>query len=59
MTLFRSLPRSLSRPLAWTVVLAWVLNMGLLVKRSYVDAGPLSLAADLARYGTAAQWRGV
>jgi len=45
--------------LAWAVVLAWVLNMGLLVKRSYVDAGPLSLAADLARYGTAAQWRGV
>jgi len=57
--LFRPLPRSLSRPLAWTLVLAWLLDMGLLVKRAYVDAGPLSLAADLARYGTAAQWRGV
>ena len=29
------------------------------MKRAYVDTGPLSLAADLARYGTSAQWKGV
>ncbi len=32
--------------------------MGVLIQRSYLQASP-NLATDLARYGTAAQWRGV
>jgi hypothetical protein len=57
--LLRPLPRWLSRPLAWSILAAWVLQMGLLVNRSYLQASQVSLAADLARYGTAAQWKGV
>lgn len=38
--------------------LAWGATIGLLVHRSYVQASA-SLATDLARYGTGAQWRGV
>jgi transglutaminase-like putative cysteine protease len=33
--------------------------MGLLLHRSYLQAAPVSLAADLARYGSGAQWKGV
>lgn len=33
--------------------------MAVLVNRSYVQAASTSLATDLARYGSAAQWRGV
>ena len=33
--------------------------MGVLIDRSYLQASPVNLATDLARYGTAAQWRGV
>ena len=33
--------------------------MGLLAQRSYLQASGANLATDLARYGTAAQWRGV
>lgn len=33
--------------------------MAILVQRSYAVARPENLATDLARYGTAAQWRGV
>jgi transglutaminase-like putative cysteine protease len=33
--------------------------MGLLAQRAYLQASGVSLATDLARYGTAAQWRGV
>ena len=33
--------------------------MGVLINRSYLQASPVNLATDLARYGTAAQWRGV
>lgn len=33
--------------------------MAVMINRSYLQAAPVSLAADLARYGTAAQWRGV
>jgi transglutaminase-like putative cysteine protease len=57
--LLRPLPRALSRPLAWCIVAAWLVQMGVLVNRSYLQASPVSLAADLARYGTAAQWKGV
>lgn len=59
MRLLRPLPRALTRPLAWIVVAGWLVQMGLLINRSYLQASPVSLAADLARYGTAAQWKGV
>ncbi len=58
-SLLRPLPRRLTRPLSWLVVLAWVVSMAALVHRSYFEASAANLATDLARYGTAAQWRGV
>ncbi len=42
-----------------SVLVAWVACMGLLVQRAYLQASAANLATDLARYGTAAQWRGV
>jgi transglutaminase-like putative cysteine protease len=59
MTLFRPLPRTLTRPLAFLVLAAWVVTMTTLVNRSYVQASPANLATDLARYGSSAVWRGV
>lgn len=41
------------------MLLAWAAQMAVLVDRSYLQASSLNLAADLSRYGTAAQWRGV
>ena len=40
------------------VVLGWILAMGALIDRSYLRASA-NLAADLARYGSDAQWHGV
>jgi hypothetical protein len=40
-------------------MLAWVAAMAALVNRSYLQASTASLATDLARYGSAATWRGV
>ena len=40
------------------VLLGWVVTMGAIVQRSYLQAAP-NLAADLARYGSDAQWHGV
>jgi transglutaminase-like putative cysteine protease len=57
--LLRPLPRWLSRSLAWSILAAWLVQMGVLVNRSYLQASSVSLAADLARYGTTAQWKGV
>ena len=59
MTLFRPLPRALTRPLAFIVLVAWMVTMAVLVNRSYVQASPANLATDLARYGSTAVWRGV
>src|SRR6187200_3325797 len=59
MTLFRPLPRTLTRPLAFLVLAAWVITMVALVNRSYLQASPTNLATDLARYGSTAVWRGV
>jgi hypothetical protein len=58
-TFLRPLSRRLTRPLSWLVVGAWILCMAVLVHRSYFVASAANLATDLARYGTAAQWRGV
>ena len=57
--LLRPLPRRVTRPLAIVVLLAWVAAMATLVRQSYFEASAASLATDLARYGSAATWRGV
>lgn len=58
-TLFRPLPRRVTRPISWLVLGAWVASMAVLIDRSYLTASAPNLATDLARYGSAAQWRGV
>jgi len=55
---FRPIPRRISRPLSAVILLAWVAQMGVLLKRT-VLAAPVALAGDLARYGSGAQWKGV
>jgi hypothetical protein len=40
------------------VVAAWILQMGVLLRNVY-SAAPVALAADLARYGSAGQWKGI
>ena len=56
--LLRPLPRAVTRPISVLLVIAWIAVMAILINRSYVQAST-SLAADLARYGSAAVWRGV
>jgi hypothetical protein len=41
------------------VLAAWCVQMALLLRHAYLENGPLALAADLARYGSSAQWKGV
>jgi hypothetical protein len=57
--IFRPLPRSVTRPLSLLALAAWIVTMGVLINRAYLQASPINLATDLARYGTTAQWRGV
>lgn len=59
MKLLRPLPRTVTRPLSYLVLVAWVACMAAVVNRSYLQASPANLAADLARYGPSATWRGV
>jgi transglutaminase-like putative cysteine protease len=59
MTMFRPLSRRITRPLSLLVLCAWIATMAIVVQRYVADAGATSLATDLARYGTAAEWRGV
>ena len=59
MALFKPLPRTVTRPIAFLVLVAWVGTMALLIGRSYGEASPANLATDLARYGSTAVWRGV
>ncbi len=49
----------MTRPLSYAVLAAWVACMGVVVQRAYLRASGANLATDLARYGTAAQWRGI
>jgi hypothetical protein len=56
--LLRPLSRRFTRPVSFAVLFVWVIVMAAVVNRSYLQASP-SLATDLTRYGTAAQWRGV
>jgi hypothetical protein len=55
---FFPLSRRVTRPISVLMLIAWIAVMAVLVNRSYVQATG-SLATDLARYGSAAQWRGV
>lgn len=57
--LLRPLPQRITRPISILVLLAWVAAMAALVKQSYFQASAATLATDLARYGSAATWRGV
>src|ERR1700738_3778085 len=56
--LLRPLPRAVTRPISVLLVIAWIAVMALLINPSSLQAST-SLAADLARYGSAAVWRGV
>lgn len=58
MTLLKPLPRAATRPLSVVVLIAWLVQMAVLVDRSYMQ-GSTNLATDLSRYGSTAQWRGV
>ena len=57
-TLLRPLPAPAARLLSTVVVVAWLLQMGVLVRRAFSSA-PLALAADLASYSASAHWRGI
>ena len=57
--ILRPLPRTVTRPLSILALVAWVVTMGVMINRSYLQASSRNLATDLASYGTAAQWRGV
>jgi len=52
------LPRAVTRPVSVLLLIGWVAVMAVLINRSYLQASS-SLATDLARYGSAAVWRGV
>jgi hypothetical protein len=56
--LLRPLPRAVTRPLSILLLIGWVAVMAFLIDRSYLQAST-RLATDLARYGSAAVWRGV
>ena len=56
--LLRPLPRAVTRPFSVLILITWVAVMAILITRSYLQASS-SLATDLARYGSAAVWRGV
>ena len=56
--LLRPLPAPAARLLSTLVVVAWLVQMGVLVRRAF-SSTPLALAADLASYGSSAHWRGI
>ncbi len=55
--ILRPLPRAVTRPAALAILIAWPVQMGLLVRAVYLEQP--ALAADLSRYGAGAQWKGV
>jgi transglutaminase superfamily protein len=57
MKLLRPVPRSLSRVLTAVIVIAWLVQMAVLLRS--IQASTTNLASDLSHYGSAAQWRGV
>src|SRR5438034_3504209 len=56
--LLRPLPRAITRPVSILIVMAWIAVMAAVINRSYLQSST-NLATDLARYGSAAVWRGV
>jgi hypothetical protein len=58
LTLFRPLPRALTRTLSVVAVAAWLLQMAVLLRHAYFSP-PVALAADLTHYGSAAKWNGI
>ncbi len=58
MKLLRPVSRRIARPFTAVILLAWAAQMGLLVQKT-LSASTVSLAGDLSRYGSEAQWRGV
>ena len=57
--LFRPLPRTVTGPVSILLLVSWAAVMALLINRSYLQASSATLAADLARYTSAAVWHGV
>jgi transglutaminase-like putative cysteine protease len=55
---FPPVPRRAANVVSALVLLAWVVNMGVLARRAF-SSSPVALAADLAGYTPAAQWRGI
>jgi Transglutaminase-like superfamily len=55
----RPVPARVARAASAALLLLWAAQMVQLVRRSYLQAIPVTLAADLARYGSGAQWKGV
>jgi hypothetical protein len=54
----RPLPRAVTRPVSWLLLIGWIAVLAILINRSYLQASS-SLATDLGRYGSQAVWRGV
>jgi transglutaminase-like putative cysteine protease len=52
-------PRRVARAVSLLALAAWVVTMGVVLNRAYLQARSFNLATDLARYGSAAEWRGV
>jgi len=55
---FRPVPRPLARALAALTVAAWLVQMAVLV-RHIRSSSSVAFAADVAGYGSTAQWRGI
>jgi transglutaminase-like putative cysteine protease len=55
----RPLPHTVTRVVSLVILIAWGAVMAALLNRSYMQASSANLATDLARFGSAAAWRGV
>jgi transglutaminase-like putative cysteine protease len=58
LTLFRPLPRALTRVLSVLAVAAWLAQMGAVLRQTR-SSSPVALAADLSHYGSGAKWSGI
>jgi transglutaminase-like putative cysteine protease len=56
-TILRPIPPTVARPVSALLLLAWAVQMGFLIHRS--ARRTTVLAADVGRYGSGAQWKGV
>jgi transglutaminase-like putative cysteine protease len=57
--LLTPLPPTVTRLVSLVILIAWGVVMATLLNRSYMHASTANLATDLARFGSAAAWRGV